>query len=104
MFWQSVAREVAIWKKLDNMHCVQLFEVIDDAAGGHIYMISEYIRGGCVMPDKLQSPPLPVRRARHYFRQVRTRDAKLSRRRGPAPALLPLVCVSAVPERPIAPC
>jgi serine/threonine protein kinase len=67
---QGVQREVAIWKKLDNVHCVNLFEVIDHDEGGKVYMVSELVCGGAVMPDELHVAPLPLRRARHYFRQL----------------------------------
>ena len=49
---QTVQREVAIWKKLKHPHVVHLFEVINDPGHDHLYLINEYVPGGCVLPDE----------------------------------------------------
>jgi serine/threonine protein kinase len=48
----SVKKEIAIWKKLDHENVVGLFEVIDDPDKDKLYMVSEFIDGGPVMPDE----------------------------------------------------
>ena len=48
---QGVQREVAVWKKLDHKHCVKLFEVIDDEENGNIFLVSELVQGGSMVPD-----------------------------------------------------
>jgi len=48
-----------------------LFEVIDDAASDKLYMISEFVDGGCLMPDhKDGGAPLPLPLVRQYVRQL----------------------------------
>ena len=67
---QNVQREVAVWKKLDNQHCVKLFEVIDDVRNDTMYMVAEFVQGGAVMDDKIKVEPLSLAKARDYFRQL----------------------------------
>jgi serine/threonine protein kinase len=48
----SVKKELAIWKKLDHENVVSLFEIIDDPDKDKLYMVSEFIDGGRIMPDE----------------------------------------------------
>lgn len=48
----NVAKEIAVWKKLDHMHCVQLYEVIDDPEHDKLFLFGEFVDGGAIMPDK----------------------------------------------------
>jgi len=67
---QEAQKEIAIWKKLDHPHCVNLKEVIDDPDHHKIYMVSELVTNGAVMPDDIQADPIGVERARKYFVQL----------------------------------
>ncbi|KOS16292.1 camkk meta protein kinase [Malassezia pachydermatis] len=67
-----VRSEVAIMKKLHHPHVLRLFEALDDAEQGHLFLVFEYCPGGPifnVVPGE-QVEPLPEEKARHYFRQV----------------------------------
>ena len=65
---QTVAREIAIWKKLDHANVVPLYEVIDSKMSQSIYLVSALVDGGAVMPDDLVCDPLPASRAQKIFR------------------------------------
>ena len=67
---QDVQREVAIWKKLDHPHVVRLLEVLDDEASDKLYLFSELVVGGAVMPDAAAGTPIPLPLARRHFCQL----------------------------------
>ena len=48
----NVKKELAIWKKLDHENVVSLVEIIDDPDNDKLYMVSELVDGGPVMPDE----------------------------------------------------
>ena len=48
----NVKKELAIWKKLDHENVVHLYEIIDDPDKDKLYMVSELVDGGPVMPDE----------------------------------------------------
>jgi len=66
-------REIAVMKRVNHPHCVQLFEVIDDAEHDRTFLILELLRGGHVM-DEQNLPPsmnyLPETCARVVFREL----------------------------------
>lgn len=47
----NIKKELAIWKKLDHPNVVSLFEIIDDPEKDKLYMVSELVDGGPIMPD-----------------------------------------------------
>lgn len=49
--YSMLEREVAIMKKIDHPHLVQLFEVIDDPDDEKIYMVMEYMQKGSIMSE-----------------------------------------------------
>ena len=64
-----VKKEIAIWKRMRHRNCVKLFEVMDDPEEDKIYMVSEMVTGGCVMPDELVCEPMGEGRAKQLFLQ-----------------------------------
>ena len=42
-------KEIAIMKKLDHPNIVKLHEIIDDAEGGKIYLVMDYLERGALM-------------------------------------------------------
>lgn len=48
----NIKKELAIWKKLDHENVVSLYEIIDDPEKDKLYMVSELVDGGPVMPDE----------------------------------------------------
>lgn len=48
---QNAEREVAIWKGLRHPNVVRLIEVVDDKQSAYIYMVSELVAGGAVLPE-----------------------------------------------------
>lgn len=48
---QNAEREVAIWKGLRHPNVVRLIEVVDDKESAHMYMMSELVAGGAVLPE-----------------------------------------------------
>ena len=69
----TLAREIAVMKKINHPHCVQLFEVIDDPKAEKVYLVMELLTGGEVM-HKDNLPPdkehLPEDAARQIFRDL----------------------------------
>mmetsp|Transcript_11325 Transcript_11325/g.18954 ORF Transcript_11325/g.18954 Transcript_11325/m.18954 type:complete len:440 (+) Transcript_11325:138-1457(+) len=43
---ESVAREIAVMKKLEHPNCVKLFEVIDDPQHDELFLVMEFLEGG----------------------------------------------------------
>lgn len=54
--------EINVMKTLDkHPNLVFLHEVIDDLSSSRLYMVIEYVSGGCVIPEnKLISEPIPT--------------------------------------------
>ena len=50
---QGVAKEIAIWKRLNHRNVVTLHEFIDSDNSQKIYMISEFVDGGPVVEDEM---------------------------------------------------
>ena len=69
-----VWKEIAIWKKLKHPNIVNLFEVITEVDCDKIYMISEFVQGGEILPTlsgkNVKTQPLSNERARKYFRDI----------------------------------
>ena len=66
-----LAREIAVWKKLDHVNVCKLVEVINDPNHDQVYLISEFVPGGTLLPDKRTVKPVtPPSLAAHFFRQV----------------------------------
>ncbi len=66
-----LAREIAVWKKLDHVNVCKLVEVINDPGHDQVYLISEFVPGGTLLPDKRTVEPVaPPSLAAHLFRQV----------------------------------
>uniref|UniRef100_A0A7S1XCN7 Protein kinase domain-containing protein n=1 Tax=Compsopogon caeruleus TaxID=31354 RepID=A0A7S1XCN7_9RHOD len=65
-------REIAIMKKLDHPNILRLKAVFDDEEANSLYMVLEYMPGGCVMKStKTQgADPLPEDRCRSIFIQA----------------------------------
>eukprot|EP00162_Nutomonas_longa_P012773 comp21258_c0_seq1/m.45452 comp21258_c0_seq1/g.45452 ORF comp21258_c0_seq1/g.45452 comp21258_c0_seq1/m.45452 type:complete len:454 (-) comp21258_c0_seq1:640-2001(-) len=68
----KIMREIAIMKKLNHPHTVKLIEVLDDPESEKLYMVLEYVEGGCVLSehDREQAVKFPLNKARSYFRDV----------------------------------
>ncbi|KAJ9061919.1 hypothetical protein DSO57_1015948 [Entomophthora muscae] len=68
----KVQREIAILKKCQHPHVVQLKEVIDDPASRKIYMVLEYMDGGEVQFTDVDGsgPILDTPTIRHILRNV----------------------------------
>jgi len=67
---KEVQKEIAVWKKLRHQNVVPLYEVIDDDDHHKLYLVSEFIPGGSVMPDAKKTEPLQIEDARNVFRQL----------------------------------
>jgi serine/threonine protein kinase len=52
----TLAREIAVMKKINHPHCVQLYEVIDDPKDEKLYLVMELLTGGEVAAS-LDVPP-----------------------------------------------
>lgn len=69
-----VWKEIAIWKKLKHPNIVNLFEVITEEDCDKIYMISDFIEGGEILPSltgkNAMTQPLSNERSRKYFRGI----------------------------------
>jgi len=67
--FDSVAREIAVMKKIDHPNCVRLFEVIDDPAQDELFLALEYVDGGEVA-DLCKDGPLQESIGRSIARDV----------------------------------
>lgn len=68
--WEQVMREISIMKKLHHPNIVKLYEVMDDPNVDQLYLILEYMEGGCVLDLSTSTTPLPTDLARLYFRDI----------------------------------
>lgn len=67
----SIAREIAILKKLDHPNIVRLVDVLDVAKNNRVFLVLQYVNGGPVMQDSLQGlVPLEENKARDLFGQL----------------------------------
>eukprot|EP00850_Spirogloea_muscicola_P016871 SM000140S00620 [mRNA] locus=s140:361642:364306:+ [translate_table: standard] len=66
----DVMREVAIMKQLDHPNIVNLEEVIDDPAQDKLYMVLEYVEGGCLFEGTGPPGGIGEKQARRYFRDT----------------------------------
>ncbi len=71
---QKILREIAIMKKIRHPHTVQLAEVLDDPESEKLYLVLEYVDGGCVLSERDREAlvKFPLNKARSYFRDVVT--------------------------------
>ena len=59
-----------MWKKLDHVNVCKLVEVINDPNHDQVYLISEFVPGGTLLPDKRTVKPVtPPSLAAHFFRR-----------------------------------
>eukprot|EP00163_Fabomonas_tropica_P022294 TRINITY_DN3888_c1_g1_i4.p1 TRINITY_DN3888_c1_g1~~TRINITY_DN3888_c1_g1_i4.p1 ORF type:complete len:366 (-),score=73.76 TRINITY_DN3888_c1_g1_i4:216-1313(-) len=65
-------REIAIMKKLNHRNVVNLKEVLDDPEDEKLYLVLDYIDGGCVQQeeDRRLKTKFSFEKARKYFRDV----------------------------------
>ena len=68
--FENIKREIAVMKKLDSPFVVKLFEVIDDPEENKLYLIMEYLPGGCVQDGGASVNRLPVTTTWKYFRDM----------------------------------
>ena len=54
----TLAREIAVMKKIHHPHCVQLYEVIDDPKDEKLYLVMELLTGGEVAASLDLTPQL----------------------------------------------
>ena len=67
----GVLKEIGVMKQLQHPNCVQLWEVIDDPAHNHMYLVMEFIEGGdLAAPINRKAHPL-MRSALHPVRGQR---------------------------------
>eukprot|EP00742_Colponemidia_sp_Colp-10_P007941 GILJ01008568.1.p1 GENE.GILJ01008568.1~~GILJ01008568.1.p1 ORF type:complete len:556 (+),score=63.20 GILJ01008568.1:154-1821(+) len=66
----NVRKEIAIMKKLTHPHVVTLYEVLDDPSYDKLFLVMELVPGGPAMPSNNKAQPLPVAKARSYFRDL----------------------------------
>ena len=69
----TIAKEIAVMKKVNHPHCVQLFEVIDDPKTERIFLVMELLTGGeALHKDNLPAGQdhLPEPAARQVFRDL----------------------------------
>ena len=64
-----MAIEVAIMKKLNHPHVVNLIDVIDDPKAKHMFLIQEFCAKGAIM-EGLENEPLSEDIARSHFRSL----------------------------------
>jgi len=62
--------EIAVWKKLTHPNVCNLIEVINDVNHEEVYLVSEYIKGGMLLPDKRIVEPIEEEMARSFCRQI----------------------------------
>jgi len=69
----TLAKEIAVMKKINHPHCVQLFEVIDDPKTERVFLVMELLTGGEAL-HKANLPAgqdhLPEPAARQIFRDL----------------------------------
>ncbi|ODQ83070.1 hypothetical protein BABINDRAFT_164780 [Babjeviella inositovora NRRL Y-12698] len=66
----KIKREIAIMKKCDHPHVVQLREVLDDVNSRKIYLVLEYLETGEIVWQAENGPALTFVKARSVFRDV----------------------------------
>ena len=62
--------EIAVMKKVENEHCVQLFEIIDDPGADEVFLVMEYVGGGNVQTLVNTHGPLSEEASRVVIRDV----------------------------------
>ena len=62
--------EIAVWKKLNHPNVCNLVEVINDESHDEVYLVSEFIQGGMLLPDKREVEPLEEHLAKSFCRQI----------------------------------
>ena len=64
-------REIAILKKVDHPHIVRLHEVIEDPEimdDGKLYLVMEYVTGGAVLDNTVETTPIDIGLVKQYCR------------------------------------
>jgi len=67
---ELLSREIAVWKKLNHPNICNLIEVINDDSHEEVYLVSEFIEGGMLLPDKRVVQPMEEPLARSFCRQI----------------------------------
>ena len=67
---QMLSREITVWKKLKHANVCHLFEVINDESHDEVYLVSEFVPGGMLLPDKRIVEPMAPLLARRFCRQI----------------------------------
>lgn len=63
--------EIELWKRLSHPNILPLLEVIDAKDAEHIFLVSEYIEGGPLMPvQAFEAAPIEEQHVRNLFRQL----------------------------------
>ncbi|CAI2169543.1 18402_t:CDS:10 [Funneliformis geosporum] len=67
-----IRSEVAVFKKLNHVNVVKLYEVLDDPSNDSLYMVFEMCEKGVLMEVNTQkkSTPFPEDKMRLYFREM----------------------------------
>ncbi|KAH7432985.1 hypothetical protein KP509_07G049400 [Ceratopteris richardii] len=68
----DIYKEISIMKELDHPNIVKLIEVIDDSDCDRLYMILEYVKGGCILKGPDSTGGIPEATARKYLRDIVT--------------------------------
>ena len=68
-FMETISLEVAILKKMNHPHCVQLYEFINDEDCNKVYMVLEYVKNG-TLQTYIEQKKLRLQDPWKYFRQI----------------------------------
>jgi len=66
----GVFKEIGVMKKLQHPNCVQLWEVIDDPAHNHMYLVMEFIEGGDLAAPISRKEHISEERMRVWMRDA----------------------------------
>lgn len=64
----DVMREIAIMRRLNHPHVVNLYEVINDPNEDRLFLVMEYMENGAVQKDSRNLESLPEATARKYLK------------------------------------
>eukprot|EP00906_Rhabdomonas_costata_P027333 RCo038833 len=71
---QQMSNEVLVLMKLHHLNITKLYEVIDDADHYELFLVFEYVSGGCLMSigkdGRSTTKPMPENQVREFMRQI----------------------------------